>query len=694
MVLNKNILALYFLLFFVTISFSQEIKEATSDSLSGHELEEVIITATRSLRQVSSLPLPASLISKKEMEHSNSVRLSDILNEQTGLITVPDFGGGEGIQMQGLDSQYTLILIDGVPLVGRSAGTLDLNRITVGNIRQIEIVKGASSGLYGNEALGGVINIITETPKNGFNGTASYRPGSFNTHDLSTSLNYKKEKLGITGFVNGYSSDGYNLSDSEILNTVEPFENFTLSTKVNYAFNDNTAISLSGRYFYQNQKVVATETLSGESDIDEWNTHFKADHKFSEKWNAYLEMYLTNYKTTEYLDNTDGTRFNDNFYNQWFVRPEMRLVYRPKNKNEFTGGVGFTRETLDRTNFSESPEFNSPYAFVQYDTHLSEKLNLILGARFDSHNEYQSQLSPKAALRYEFNDKFSIKSSVGYGFKAPDFRQLYFDFTNSTVGYTVLGYNAVPEALARLVEQGQIANIIVPVSEFDEQLKAESSLSINIGTDYKVSNNLKFSLNIFRNNISNLIDTRIIANKTNGQNVFSYFNVDEVYTQGVEFNTQWKPLEQLTVSGGYQLLYAKDKTAEEAFENGEVFARERPASPAFQLEKEDYFGLFNRSRHMANLKLFYEVPKWKMDTNLRTTFRSKYGLFDNNGNGYLDTFDDFVDGYAIVDFAINKTLFENYKLGVGVDNVFGFTDPQNISNIPGSLYYGKLLINF
>jgi len=694
MVLNKNIFAVYFLLFFITFTYSQENKEVKLDSLNGHELEEVIITATRSLRQLSSLPLPVQLISKKEIERSNSVRLSDLLNEQTGLITIPTFGGGEGIQMQGLDAQYTLILIDGVPLVGRSAGTLDLNRITVGNIQQIEIVKGASSGLYGNEALGGVINIITETQKYGFNGKAAYRPASFNTHDISTSLNYKGDKLAISGFINGYGSDGYNLSDSEILNTVEPFENYTLSSRVRYALNNNTNFSLSGRYFYQNQKVVATETLAGESDINEWNVHFKTNHKPHARWNTFFEMYITSYKASEFLNLTDGTRDSDHFYDQLFLRPEMRVLFTPNNKNEFTAGLGFTRETLERTSFTEKPEFNSPYAFVQYDSHPTDRLNIILGARFDSHSEYQSQLSPKAAVRYAFNDKFSVKGSVGYGFKAPDFRQLYFDFTNSTVGYTVLGYNAVPAALAQLEAQGQIANILVPASEFEEQLKAESSLSINIGTDYAVSNKLRFSVNLFRNNISNLIDTRIIANKTNGQNVFSYFNVNEVYTQGLEFNTQWKPFELLTISGGYQLLYAKDKTAEKAFENGEVFARERPASPAFQLEKEDYFGLYNRSRHMANVKLFYTIPRWKLDANLRTTYRSKYGLFDSNGNGYLDSYDDFVAGYTLFDIAINKTLFENYKLGMGIDNLFGFKDPQNISNIPGSIYYGKLTINF
>ena len=136
------------------------ISEQNSDSL--QELEEVIISATRTERQLSSLPLNAQLIAQNEIETINAVRLTDILAEQTGLITVPDFGGGEGIQMQGLDSQYTLILIDGFPLIGRSAGTLDINRLTVGNIEQIEIIKGASSSLYGNEALGGVINIVTK----------------------------------------------------------------------------------------------------------------------------------------------------------------------------------------------------------------------------------------------------------------------------------------------------------------------------------------------------------------------------------------------------------------------------------------------------------------------------------------------------------------------------------------------------
>ncbi len=694
MILNNKSFCVYFLLFISVLSFSQEKVKSVKDSLIPEKLDEVVITATRNLRQLSSLPLPVQIVSQKDIMSSNVIRLNDILNEQTGLITVPDFGGGEGIQMQGLDSQYTLILIDGVPLIGRSAGTLDLSRVAVGNIKQVEIVKGASSSLYGSEALGGVINIITETPKNGFKGKVNYRLSSFSTNDLSTSLNYKKDRIGVSAFVNRYSSEGYDLVKDDALNTVDPFSNYTFNGKLTYDVSKKMHLFLSGRYYRQNQENIASSNLTGESDLSEWNSHLKLSRKHSSSWTSYFEFYATEYKAEEFLNENDGAKFSENYFNQVLLRSEIRSSYSPNSNNSLYAGIGFNHETLDRTDFSIKPVFNSPYIYLQYDTNPTEKLNIILGARFDSHNKYESQFSPKGAIRYELNDKIALKSSIGYGFKAPDFRQLYFDFTNATVGYTVLGYNAVATAIPQLQSQGQIANLIVPISEFNKELKPENSISINLGVDYKLTSNLQFGLNLFRNAINDLIDTRIIANKTNGQNVFSYFNIDEVYTQGLEFNTAWKPSNQLRMSVGYQLLLAKDKNAIDAFEAGSVFARENPSSPSFQLQKRDYFGLLNRSRHMVNFKVFYKIPEWNLDTNIRTTYRSKYGLFDSNGNNYLDIYDDFVSGYAIIDFAINKTIYKKYQVGFGLDNIFDFTDTQNISNIAGRIIYGKLNIQF
>jgi len=674
--------------------YSQKQQSIKKDTLKTEQLEEIIISATRTIRQLSSLPLPAQIVSKKEILRSNSIRLSDILSEQTGLITVPDFGGGQGIQLQGLDSQYTLILIDGVPLVGRSAGTLDLSRVTVGNIKQIEIVKGASSSLYGNEALGGVINIITETPKTGFKGTINYRLATFNTNDTSISLHYKKEQFGIAAFVNRYHSNGYDLDKSDDSKTVDPYSNLTISTKITYNFTDKTKLFISNRYYTQQQEYLPSAVLKGENNLNEWNSHIKLSYKHHLKWQTFFEFYATKYNATEYLNNINGTTYSTAYFKQLLVKPEIRTTYNFSEKSTFIGGLGWNHEALNRTDFLLNPTFNSAYAYVQYDGSLSEKTSIIVGTRFDNHNEYASQFSPKIALRYKINSKIALKSSIGYGFKAPDFRQLYFDFTNTTVGYTVLGYNAVQTAIPKLNAQGLIALILIPIADFNNELKPESSIGINFGIDFKASNKLKFNVNLFRNTITNLIDTQAIAKKTNGQNVFSYHNINNVHTQGIEVSSSWKPSLQLKISGGYQLLFAKDKSAVSAFKNGDVFARITPSSPSFQLQKNDYFGLYNRSRHMANLKMFYNFLSIDMDANIRATYRSKYGLYDSNANNYLDIYDTFVSGYTMIDIAVNKKIYTKYTVSFGVDNLFNFTDTQNIQHIAGRLFYTKINIQF
>ena len=690
MSLNKNNICFFFY-FFCCYAISQERVE--KDSLITQNLDEVIITATRTLRQLSKVPMPVQLISNKEIKAINSVRLSDLLNEQTGLITVPDFGGGEGIQLQGLDAQYTLVLIDGVPLIGRSAGTLDLNRLAVGNIKQIEIVKGASSSLYGSEAMGGVINIITENPKYNFKGNLNFRYASFNSSDMNVSTSQKNKKLGFTFFFNRNKSDGFDFDTSTPEQNINPFENITLNSRITYDFNDAFQLILSSRYFYQDQ-INRTQNQSslalfeGHSITNEWNNTLLLNYEFNRHLKTSFEFYVTRFKTRETLFDSNNILFSENHFNQLFLRPEYRLTYETESA-EIVLGTGLTHESLDRSFFMTTPIFNAPYVYAQYDWNPNEKLNLILGARFDAHNQYTSQLNPKLAISYAFNNKITLKSSVGRGFKAPDFRQLYFNFANSSVGYQVIGYNVVNAIVPDLINQNQIQlRQGINLADFNNTLKPESAVNVNLGGTYKPNNSIKASLNLFRNSIQNLIDTRAIATFTNtGQNLFSYLNLNNVFTQGLEFNLQYKPKSELKIAMGYQLLYAKDKAAIQAFESGRV-----NATSTIILTKDQYFGLFNRSRHMANFKVFYEVPSLDFSTNIRATYRSKFGLFDTNNNGYLDTFDAFVDGYAIIDFAANKKLYKKYELGLGVDNVFDFTDPQNVNNIPGRILYAKLNI--
>ena len=175
MIIKNPLVKIFFFMLFGNL-FAQEMEK---DSISTKILDEVIITATRSLRQLSSIPLPVILISKEKINQSGTIRLNEILVEQTGINIVQDESGFKGLQMQGISSDYIQILIDGIPLIGRRSGNFDLSRITLGNVKQIEIVKGPSSSLYGSEALGGVINIITEESESEeIKGNFSYRLGT------------------------------------------------------------------------------------------------------------------------------------------------------------------------------------------------------------------------------------------------------------------------------------------------------------------------------------------------------------------------------------------------------------------------------------------------------------------------------------------------------------------------------------
>lgn len=685
----KFILFVVFL--FSQISVAQEIQK---DSVKTSELSEVTVTtATRTERVLSSLPLPMTVITSEAIIKSGVTRLNEILNEQTGIILIPDESGFEGVQMQGLDAAYTMILIDGVPLVGRSSGVLDLSRISVGNIERIEIVKGASSALYGSEAMGGVINVITKRPKKDmFSGNLSYRYGTFNTNDANANLLWKKKKFATNLFANFYSTDGFDLNKSTWLKNVEKYHNTTIQPKIYYDFSENLKLTFSNRFFNQkidNRAVIENERYEGDAKENEWNSQLKVEHRWNSRLYWEYELYATNYKNDAFLNNSDNVLFDRTYYDQWLVRPEVRTTWSI-NKDKLTAGVGLNYETLDRTYFASNVKFNSQYVYLQYDYNPTDKLNILAGFRYDNHSEYASQFSPKLAVNYKFNTSFSLKGSVGYGYKAPDFRQLYFDFTNPSVGYTVLGYNVAAARLDEFASQDLLSSRVAGI-DFNEPLKPESSINFNFGGFYK-KNKLKVEINAFYNLISDLIDTRAVAAKKNGPNIFSYFNFSNVFTYGVEFNSAYDFTKDFSVSFGYQYLTAKDKSVVDNFDEHQYIRNSDLQT--IKIDKSDYFGLYNRSKHTANLKFSYKIPSIKTDVNLRVLYRSKYGLFDTNGNGILDKYDNFIGDYFITNLAASKYITDKFMFQAGANNLFDYTDPSQIPSLSGRQLYARIQYNF
>lgn len=164
-------------LFGISFGASAQKADTAKRNTGARQLKEVVVTGTRTQKSLQQVPIPITRITIDEIRKKGLVRMNEVLSEQTG-ITILDDPHGQGIQIQGFDPAYTLILIDGLPLIGRTTGIFELSRLTTDNIDRIEIVKGPTSSLYGSEAMAGVVNIITADPARGISAGVTTRYGT------------------------------------------------------------------------------------------------------------------------------------------------------------------------------------------------------------------------------------------------------------------------------------------------------------------------------------------------------------------------------------------------------------------------------------------------------------------------------------------------------------------------------------
>ena len=673
-------------------SFSQNQKDTI---VFDRKLEEVTISATKTAKSIAKLPIPVMIISEKEIEEFGSSKLYDVIKRQTGIVSVTTKTGTEGLQMQGLDASYTTILLDGFPIIGRSFGALDLNRIALVDVEKIEVIKGASSSLYGSNALGGVINLVSKKKLiDGKSTTFSLKHATHNTTNASLIYQYKKEHLQLSNSFDYYNSDGYDLIDSDKLSTVNPYSNYTISSNLKYGISDKILLNTNARYYKQEQVHTAehlNSLLKGKSNIEEWSLGSSLKYLMSSNFNQQIEVFKTNYRADEFLNTEEGILHDNNYFDHTLLQSELKSYFTYKGLNTVIG-FGMTKEELSRRDFSNNPKQDLKFLYGQLDATAFDKLNIILGSRYDYYTDYTPVFSNKLALGFPITKKLNINSSVGTGFKTPDFRQKYFDFTNSTIGYTVLGRDVAFDRLATMQAEGMIQEI-VPFSELISPLKSETSINLNLGIKYYPTHYLTFDVNLFNNKVNDLIEWQLVAKGVNNTNIYSYFNINQVETKGIEFNSAYRKVDNWEIKFGYQLLYAYDtQVLKEIGQDTVYYARDPETQVSIKLNKEDYFGLFNRSRHTANIKLNYHLND-KTELNTILTYRSKYALSDSNGNDILDTYDEFVAGYSLCDVGFSHQISLLKSFQIGVKNIFGFTNPEYISNISGRLYYINIKIN-
>lgn len=663
----------------------------TDTATKAKALRGVEVKAVRLETLTSKAAMPVTVISRKTLDMMGSRRLDEVMREQTGVNIVNDIAAGSraiGMQMQGFSSDYILILIDGQPMIGRNAGNFDLSRITVSDIERIEIVKGASSSLFGSEALGGVVNIITRQKITSPQAQAIVRYGSQNTQDatLEGEMPFAKAKASLSLSGNYYHTDGYNVNSYLRRGaTAPPYDSYSMQSRLRYRLSNNQQLFLSGRWALRNslnesvygtgQTQNSTKDVLSESDV---NASLVLQSAFNSKFRLNSQYYLTRYSSSQDVSTGKQVALKENEFTQYFHRFEEQVLYTPADKLSFTGGAGINLERMDDTEFHGGNDMRSEYAYLQGDWKIFSKLTTRAGVRYDHHNYYGGRLNPSMGISYSITDRIILKAAVGTGYKTPDFKKRYQVFTNPQAGYTVLGVEEVATTLAEMQAAGLISEVRPIARNISAALKPETSLSYNAGVSVQPHTAVKLDVNVFYNSLHNFINTVQVATRTNYQPVYSYINLDRSYTAGIEAGVSVSPLTGLDISAGYQLLYAKDRGIMDSIRAGTYpYNKVRNSNTGETLASKvsDYIGLENRSRHMANVRIFYEYAPWGINASFRVTYRSKAGYDDANNNRFLDRYDTFIAGYGMLYASLEKKFCKDHlSVQLTADNLMNYTD--------------------
>lgn len=650
-----------------------------------------VVTASRTVQDIEDVTINIDVISEDEIQNSGSISLKDILLEQPGISLSPN--EGNAIQIQGFESDYTLILIDGQPLVGRIRGALDISRINTSNIQQIEIVKGPSSALWGSDALAGVINIITKKPDELFTGRVFTEYGSRASYNVGADVSFNVNKISGNAGFSAYGSDGFDLSETEFGNNQNPYDNVTLNTAINYDFSDLTSLNVSGRYYKNNFSGLTLATVQGQEigiSEDGWQDDLSLNLRFDtspfSRFQSTAIVYTTlyeDYTTTNFEDPSQANIINNN--QQGYSKAEIQNNYTWLNNDITTFGAGVTSEFVRAERFQGKRNQGGLFVFAQHQFLFQDKLSLIAGARLDNHSSYDSYLSPKLSFKYDLNQNFTFRASVGRGFKAPDFRTLYLNFDNSGSGYLLYGVKNIGAELANFDQQG-----LILLYNFDANslatLEPEYSTAYNVGFSFKTTDSkISSRVNLFRNNAQNLIEALEVAELTDGNTVFGYVNINKAKTQGVETEASYHFNNDLTISLGYQYLDAVQIITDERtiIENGAVITK----------DVEIEVPLPSRPEHSGTFKVFYTEPVSKTEISLRGILQSRYFFRDRNANLQADS-NEYTDDFSIWNLSISRPFGQNFRAQLGINNLFDYTDSEYLKYQPGTTFLTKIIIEF
>ena len=653
----KKILVI--LLGMVSISLSAQQSDTTI------VLEDVVVTATRSEISLEDSPVPTEVIGKEEIEKLNLITLQDLLQVK-GYFVAPVKSGG--FQLRGLSSEYVLVMIDGVPIAGRESGALDVSNINLADVERVEVVKGSMSALWGNHAIGGVINIITK--KSGEPSVVlNTQYGTNNTSLVGVTSTLGKDKFKNVSKITLGNSDGFDIDPDTYGNNVLPFSLLNITNRSNWNDGVNSfglGLSLFDKKS-EGETVTETNTQGQLVPVDEVNEsqNFIVDFNYKRSFGKYVSEIKVSNSNFENSNKSSFEYFGQpveqlDESTQNIFQPEMINTYNWNEKNSTTFGFGYRGHDYNTERYGGDKSLNSSFGYVQHYLNLN-KLNLVLGGRYDNYTDFGSNFSPKVSATYDLG-KFKLNSSVGYGFRVPDFRTLYINYGGYSAGYYVLGAYNIGEQIDFYQSQNLIAFLSYGLDEIT-QLNPETSISYDFGVSYKLNERSKIGVNLFQTNTTDLIESVLAGMFVNQTLLFGYTNISEATFRGVE-------LEGLYQKGGFRFdgSYQYLETEANKADGTEFFLGERP-------------------KHLVNISTTY-TTKSKINFNLNGVYKSEYFFRDIDRSGTQDV-NEFVPSHTLLNGIVTKG-FGDFTIGVGANNILDFTNVEYLKQQNGRTIFGKL----
>jgi len=505
-----------------------------------------VITAIRIEIPTKEVASSLTVISSQDIENQQKATVLEVLRGLPGLDVVQAGGpGGQtAIFLRGAKSEHTLVLIDGMEMnnpitPGRS---FDFAHLTADNIERIEIIRGPQSTLYGSDAIGGVINIITKKGKGKPRLSFSAEAGTYNTFEEKLGFSFGNKLANCSLSVSRLDTDGISAASKDLAGNDEKdgYQNTSISARLGLTPAESFEFDLFLRTFDARADLDNFGGASGDDPnyIEKVKQLFvKAQARvtlFNDLWEQRMGFSLSRHETRD--DNPIDADHPADLVQSTYIGDIVKWDWQHNiylhDTNTFTFGVELEEEKGKFEFYSESifgpftTVFNTRKAqtngfYLQDHIKLWNRWITTLGVRQDKHSTFGSKTTFRLASACLFPEAGTkLKATYGTGFKAPTLYQLFSQFGN-------------------------------------ENLAAEKSVGWDVGFEQSFfKNTINFGITYFQNVIKNLIEFDGAS--------FSYKNISEAETKGLEVNASVRPTKSLTITANYTNTDAKDKTNNEA----------------------------------------------------------------------------------------------------------------------------------